>query len=114
MKILKIDDVWYRFSKGDVKNKKKYIQNPEAWKNSETSMNTLKGKCFIYVSNLYFRMAAIGRTTEWHEGHQKNEVLQRNKMFEKMITTELKHANSELKNLRHERLAQLYKKDAEQ
>ena len=59
-------------------------------------------------------MAAIGRTTEWHEGHQKNEVQQRNKMCEKIIATELKHANAELKTLRHERLAQLYKKDAEE
>jgi hypothetical protein len=59
-------------------------------------------------------MAAIGRTTEWHEGHQKNEVQQRNKMFEKMIQNELKHANAELKNLRHERLAQLYRKDAQE
>ena len=50
-------------------------------------------------------MAAIGRTTEWHEGHQKNEVSQRNKAIEKMITAELKNANAELKTLRHERLA---------
>ena len=26
----------------------------------------------------YDRMAAIGRTTEWHEGHQKYEVLRKN------------------------------------
>ena len=58
-------------------------------------------------------MAAIGRTTEWHEGHQKNEVLQRNKANEKAIMSELKLANAELKTLRHERLAQLYKSDAE-
>jgi hypothetical protein len=64
-------------------------------------------------NHFLFRMAAIGRTTEWHEGHQKNEVQQRNKMFEKMIQVELKHANSELKTLRHERLAQLYRNDAQ-
>jgi hypothetical protein len=58
-------------------------------------------------------MAAIGRTTEWHEGHQKNEVLQRNKANEKYIKIELKHANAELKTLRHERLSQLYQADAE-
>ena len=58
-------------------------------------------------------MAAIGRTTEWHEGHQKNEVLQRNKGNEKAIMSELKLANAELKNLKHERIAQLYKADAQ-
>ena len=81
-------------------------------KNSETSTNTLKGSYLLFFT-YFFRMAAIGRTTEWHEGHQKNEVSQRNKAIEKMITAELKNANSELKTLRHERLAQLYRKDAE-
>ena len=67
-------------------------------------MNTLRGKFLFWFRHL-FRMAAIGRTTEWHEGHQKNEVSQRNKAIEKMITAELKNANAELKTLRHERLA---------
>jgi len=44
MKILEIKDVWYRFSKGDVKNKKKYIENPKAWKESETSMKKILDK----------------------------------------------------------------------
>jgi len=50
-------------------------------------------------------MQAIGRTTEWHEGHQKFEVSNKNKQNEKIIQQELKHANIELKTLRHERLA---------
>ena len=53
-------------------------------------------------------MGAIGRTTAWHEGHQKLEVLRRNQADEKTMESELKHANEELKVLRHERLKQLY------
>lgn len=44
MKTLKINDVWYRFSKGDIKNKKKYIESPEAWKESEKSMKKILDK----------------------------------------------------------------------
>ena len=44
MKTLKIDDVWYRFSRGDPKNKKKYINNPQAWKDSEKSMKKIIDK----------------------------------------------------------------------
>ena len=58
------------------------------------------------------RLQAIGRTTEWHESHQKYEVLRRNQQMEKKIQGELKHANAELRNLRNERLKQLYQKEA--
>lgn len=44
MKTLNITDIWYRFSKGDVKNKKKYIQNPNAWKKSEKQMKQILDK----------------------------------------------------------------------
>jgi len=44
MKTLGITDFWYRFSKGDVKNKKKYIDNPKAWKQSENSMKKILDK----------------------------------------------------------------------
>ena len=44
MKTLGINDIWYRFSKGDVKNKKKYIQNPKAWKEAEASMKKILDK----------------------------------------------------------------------
>lgn len=53
-------------------------------------------------------MNAIGRTTAWHETHQRLEVLRQNNQNEKIMQTELKHANEELKVLRHERLLQLY------
>ena len=43
-KVLGITDVWYRFSKGDVKDKKKYIQNPKAWAESEKSMKKILDK----------------------------------------------------------------------
>ena len=42
------------------------------------------------------RMAAIGRTTEWHESHQKYEVQRRNQQNEKLVQAELQHANAEL------------------
>jgi len=44
MKIFKIDDVWYRFSKWDPKNKEKYIDNPVAWENSQTTMKKILDK----------------------------------------------------------------------
>ncbi len=36
-----VKDIWYRFSKGDIKNTKKYINNPRAWKDSEASMKKI-------------------------------------------------------------------------
>lgn len=59
-------------------------------------------------------MNAIGRTTAWHEGHQRFEVLRQNQANEKTMQTELKHANAELKVLRHERLLQLYTEEQRQ
>jgi threonyl-tRNA synthetase len=44
MKIFKIDDVWYRFSKWDPKNKEKYIDNPVAWENSQATMKKILDK----------------------------------------------------------------------
>ena len=44
MKTLKIEDIWYRFSKWDPKNKKKYIDNPEAWEASQKSMKKILDK----------------------------------------------------------------------
>ena len=41
MKILKIEDIWYRFSKWDPKNKEKYIDNPKAWDESQKSMKKI-------------------------------------------------------------------------
>lgn len=41
---LGVKDIWYRFSKGDIKNKKKYIDNPQAWKESERSMKKILDK----------------------------------------------------------------------
>ncbi|MEK6936200.1 MAG: threonine--tRNA ligase [Nanoarchaeota archaeon] len=41
MKTLKINDVWYRFSKWDPKNKEKYIDNPKAWEESQESLKKI-------------------------------------------------------------------------
>ncbi len=35
------DDIWYRFSKWDPENKDKYIDNPEAWEDSQEKMKTI-------------------------------------------------------------------------
>ncbi len=35
------DDIWYRFSKWDPSNKEKYIDNPEAWNDSQEKMKTI-------------------------------------------------------------------------
>jgi len=45
MKIFRINDIWYRFSKWDSKNKKgKYIDNPKAWEDSQKAMKKILGK----------------------------------------------------------------------
>jgi len=41
MKKLGVKDIWYRFSKGDIKNKKKYVDNAKAWKESEALMKKI-------------------------------------------------------------------------
>jgi len=41
MKILDIKDYWYRFSKWDPCDKKKYIHDKEAWKRSQSSMKKI-------------------------------------------------------------------------
>ena len=60
-----------------------------------------------------YMIEAIGRTTEWHEGHQKFEISRKNKANEKYISQELTQANLELKILRHERLKDLYTNEME-
>jgi len=35
------DDVWYRFSKGDINNTEKYIDNPDAWQFCESKMKKI-------------------------------------------------------------------------
>lgn len=47
MKKLGVKDVWYRFSKWDPKNKKKYIDNPKAWEDSQKSMKKILDKLKI-------------------------------------------------------------------
>ncbi|MFA4953324.1 MAG: threonine--tRNA ligase [Candidatus Pacearchaeota archaeon] len=47
MKTLKIEDIWYRFSKWDPKNKEKYIDNPKAWDSSQKSMKKILDKLKI-------------------------------------------------------------------
>ena len=41
MKKLGVKDIWYRFSKWDPKNKKKYIDNPKAWEESQKTMKKI-------------------------------------------------------------------------
>ena len=42
MTTLGVKDIWYRFSKGDTNDKEgKYIENPQAWKNSEKTMKKI-------------------------------------------------------------------------
>lgn len=42
-----IKDIWYRFSKWDPKDKKKYIDNPEAWESSQKTMKKILDKLKI-------------------------------------------------------------------
>ena len=48
--VLGIDDTWYRFSKWDPKDKKKYIDNPEAWNESQKSMKSILDKLKLKYS----------------------------------------------------------------
>jgi len=44
MKTLGFKDYWYRFSRWDPKDKEKYIDNPKAWKESETVLKKILDK----------------------------------------------------------------------
>lgn len=47
MKTLGVKDTWYRFSKWDPKDKKKYIDNPKAWESSQKLMKGILDKLKI-------------------------------------------------------------------
>lgn len=53
-------------------------------------------------------MGAIGRTTEWHEGHAKYEAARKYRATEKKIECEIDNANVDLKSMRNARLKELY------
>ena len=40
-KTLQMEGLWYRFSKGDSKNKEKYIDNPAAWESTQKTMKRI-------------------------------------------------------------------------
>ena len=62
-----------------------------------------------FIFNLItYRLAAIGRTTEWHEGHAKFEGIRKHVATEKKIEREIVNANVDLKAMRHQRLKELY------
>ena len=44
MEKLGINDVWYRFSKWDPKNKEKYVDNPKAWEETQRIMKKILDK----------------------------------------------------------------------
>ncbi len=44
MKVMGVKDIWYRFSKWDPKDKKKYIDNPKAWEESQALMKKILDK----------------------------------------------------------------------
>jgi threonyl-tRNA synthetase len=47
MKTLGVKDIWYRFSKWDPKDKKKYIDNPKMWEESQVMMKKILDKLKI-------------------------------------------------------------------
>ena len=44
MQTLNIEGLWYRFSKWDPKNKEKYIDNPQAWEETQHTMKKILDK----------------------------------------------------------------------
>ena len=66
----------------------------------------------LNLTFLINRLAAIGRTTEWHEGHAKFEGKRKYQAAEKKIEVEIVNANIDLKAMRHARLAELYDKES--
>ncbi|MCK4354753.1 threonine--tRNA ligase [Candidatus Parcubacteria bacterium] len=51
MKVLGIKDYWYRFSRWDPKDKKKYIDNPKAWRLTQFLMKRILDKLKLkYIS----------------------------------------------------------------
>lgn len=52
--VLKMDGLWYRFSKWDPKNKEKYANDPPAWESTQTAMKRILDKLnikYIEVEN---------------------------------------------------------------
>lgn len=47
MKKLGINDLWFRFSKWDPKNKEKYVDNPKAWEETQKTMKKILDKLKI-------------------------------------------------------------------
>ena len=47
MKNLGIDDIYYRFSKWDSRNKEKYVDNPKAWEETQKTMKKILDKLKI-------------------------------------------------------------------
>lgn len=47
MKTLEVKDIWYRFSKWDPKDKKKYIDSPKMWEESQKMMKSILDKLKI-------------------------------------------------------------------
>lgn len=47
MKTLGVKDIWYRFSKWDPKDKKKYIDNPKMWEEAQAMMKKILDKLDI-------------------------------------------------------------------
>jgi len=46
-KTLKMDGLWFRFSKWDSKNKEKYVDNPQAWESTQAAMKRMLDKLKI-------------------------------------------------------------------
>ena len=52
-KTLHLEDLWFRFSKWDPKNKEKYADNPKAWESTQASMKKILDKLKIkYIEAL--------------------------------------------------------------
>ena len=62
-------------------------------------------------TDVFWRLQAIGRTTEWHEGHDRFEAVRRFAKEERKIEKEIVNANIDLKKMRHARLLELYTRE---
>lgn len=54
VKVLKLEGLWYRFSKWDPANKEKYVNEPEAWEHTQQAMKRILDKLkieYIEASN---------------------------------------------------------------
>ena len=77
MKVFDIKDIWYRFSQWDPHNKKKYIDNPQMWEESQKMMKKILDRLKINYKEVKGEAAFYGPKLDlqYKDVYDKEETL---------------------------------------